>query len=128
MYTWFDDAVSYTQQANGLQRSYGSDRIPTPVPGVMYLGPKPKELPLHPKKQQSSWVTPGCLGGVVVCNDLFGNESHRQVGVHRVVTSGSLVNVMVSVLVCTDLSGKEPHRQVGVGRMVTSGGPRWCNC
>ena len=39
----------------------------------------------------------------------------------RVVTSGSLSGVMVSVVVCTDYSDKEPHRRVGVGRVVTSG-------
>ena len=60
---------------------------------------------------------------VVVCTDLSGKEPHRQVGVGRVVTSGSLGGVMVSVVVCTDISGKEPHRQVGVGRVVTSGSP-----
>ena len=58
---------------------------------------------------------------VVVCTDLSGKEPHRQVGVGRVVTSGSLDGVVVSVVVCTDLSDKEPHRQLGVGRVVTLG-------
>ena len=44
-----------------------------------------------------------------------------QVGVGRVMTSGSLGGEMVSVVVCTDLSGKEPQTQVDVGRVVTSG-------
>ena len=47
---------------------------------------------------------------VVVCMDLLEKAPHRQVGVSRVMTSGSLGDVMVSVVACTDLSGKEPHR------------------
>ena len=66
-----------------------------------------------------------CYGVVLVLvvvdgTDLSGKEPYRQVGVGRVVTSGSIGGVMVSVVVCTDLSGKELHRQVGVGMVVTS--------
>ena len=35
---------------------------------------------------------------VVVCNDLSGKQPHRQVGVDRVVTLGSLSGEMVSTL------------------------------
>ena len=56
---------------------------------------------------------------VLVWTDLSSKAPHGQVGVGRVVTSGSLGSVMVSVLVYTCLSGKAPHGQVGVGRVVT---------
>ena len=35
---------------------------------------------------------------VVVCTDLAGKEPHRQLGMGRVMTSGSLGDVMVSIL------------------------------
>ena len=40
---------------------------------------------------------------VIVCTDLSDKMPHRQVGVDRVVTSGSLGGVMGNVVVCTDL-------------------------
>ena len=36
----------------------------------------------------------------------------------RMMTSGSLGSVMVSVVVCTDLSHKQPDSLVGVGKVV----------
>ena len=60
---------------------------------------------------------------VVVCTDLSGKEPHTEVGVGRVIVSGSLGGVMVSLVACTDLSGKEPHKQEGVDILK----PWWCN-
>ena len=53
------------------------------------------------------------VSNVVVCTDLSGKDPHIQVGVFRMVTSGSLGGVLVRVVVCTDLSGKEPTSQWG---------------
>ena len=39
----------------------------------------------------------------------------------RVIASGSLGSVTVSVVVCTDFSGKERHRQVGMDRVIAPG-------
>ena len=58
---------------------------------------------------------------VVVCTDLSGGELHRQVGVDRVMTSGSLDGVMASIVVCSDLSRRETHRQLDVDRVMISG-------
>ena len=52
---------------------------------------------------------------VVVCPDLSDKDPHRQVCVGRMITSGSLGDLMVSVVVCTDPSDKDKHRLVGVG-------------
>ena len=59
---------------------------------------------------------------VVVCTDLSAKEPHRQVGVDRVMISGSLGGVMVSVVVCTDLSGKEPHHDIMIMTLGSLGG------
>ena len=54
------------------------------------------------------------MGGVVVCTDLSGKEPHKQVGVGRVVTSGSLGD---SLIISTDFTGKQPHTQGGMCRV-----------
>ena len=43
-----------------------------------------------------------------------------QIGVGRVMTSGTLGGVMVSVVVWTALSDKEPHGHVGLDMAISS--------
>ena len=45
-----------------------------------------------------SGIHSGMHRGVVVCTDLLGKETYRQIGVGRMVTSGGLHGVMVSTL------------------------------
>ena len=41
--------------------------------------------------------------------------------IDRVIVSGNLGSIVVSVVVSTDLSGKEPHRQVDLDKVIANG-------
>ena len=59
---------------------------------------------------------------VVVCTDLSAKELHKQVGVGRVVTSGNLGDIMVSILaqIASDMGLRAAALAVAMPNFITA--------